>query len=559
LNIPKRISGKTFSLRPQTAGLAITIIISSFVFVVVARHIVVYSHYALHANRALRLAFDLKRGDLLAFLRDSYKESVYPPGAAWFESLFFLAFGASTVTARLFSLLAYVLAGFVLYALALELDERWGWLIGVAAVILFFTAQTLLVLAALSMLEMPGLLFSLLTLWIYLRRDKRSGSLVPVSLLATLTMLIKYPYGIVILGTLGLAELTRLPSEKQWLRAGVRRWAALFGPALVLLTLWFAGEHKVADFVYYATLQPKQTNWNSLDNLTYYPRSFSLHYVGGLAIALTGATAIIYAFYKWRQRPLRVLLLYGLVGTLIMTLKESNNPRFFATIAPAIYLLIGSLVAFLVGTVSQRRRTGRAYFASLGIGVMLLAVVSSLPTWYQRLAVYPALLEVKYETDPDARLLSEWISEQADQQRLYFINPWDQFSTFAMEWYLATTQTYPENRFGDVFVPDTRLSAIDPHRLEELEFQIRFYSTRYVVALEGGLEGQQIWPEYEQALDSELRPVASELIPLDFCNLDGWLKTASITRRSLSQAKAENCWVLNVKATMYLLLDPAAG
>ncbi len=550
-------------LRPLTAGLLITMAMSVTAFIVISRYIDFYAHYpfdsdeATHANHALILALDLKRLDVMAYLRHSYQQSVYPPGAAWIQSLFFLIFGASTVTARLFSLLNYILAGFVLYALALELDDQLGWLIGIVAVFFFFTAQSLLVIAALSMLEMPGLLLTLLTLWTYIRCNKRSRTFVPVSILAALTTLVKYPYGIVVFGTLGLAEMLQLSSTKPWYQGRLGRWAGLFGPAAVLLTLWFVGEQKVADFLYYANLQPKQTNWYSLDNIIFYPQSFSLHYVGGLGIALVAAIAIAYATYKWRRRQVRVLLLYILVGTLILTLKESNNPRFFATIAPPIYLLIGYFVASAFRMALEARRTKQVYVGMAGAGIMVLALILSLPTWFERLAVYPDLLEVEYETDPDTMLLSEWIVKNAGQERLFFINPWDQFSTFAMEWYLATTQRYHENRFSDVFVPDARLAEFSPDRVEELETQIRFYSTRYVVVLEGGLEGKQVWHEYERALSSDLRQVATESFPIEFCNLSGWSKTVSVTRDSLSRAKIENCWTLNILATMYMLLDPA--
>lgn len=557
------VFGRLTQTTPQTAGLIFTLLLGSVVFIIITHHINLYAHYpfdsdeAIHANRALRLAFDLKRGDLIAFFKDSYQQSVYPPGAAWLQSPFFLLFEASTVTARLFSTLNFVLAGIILYGIALELDDKWGWLIGVIAVFFFFTAQSLLTLSALAMLEMPGLLISFLTLWLYIKSDRRRRLIVLVSLLAALTTLIKYPYGIIILGTLGLAELFKLPAVKSQGREMIGRWLGLFGPAAVLLILWFIGEQKVADFFYYANLQPKQTDWYSVYNILFYPRSFSLHYAGGLGIVLICALAIIYSVYRWRQQNIRVLLLYLLVGTLLMTLKESNNPRFFATIAPAVFLLAGSFVAFIARTLSTRARKNALFTALGGIGIMAVLIILSLPSWYERLAVYPALLETEYETDPDVRNLSNWIVEQAGEQRLYFINPWDQFSNFAMEWHLATTQTYHDNNFGDVFVPDTRLPDLTSDTVEELDFQISFYSTRYVLALEGGLEGRQIWPEYEQALSPKLQPVASEFFPIDFCNLGGWLQTASITADTLAQAKAENCWTLNIVAKMYAWQDSA--
>ncbi len=558
------MSVSTKEYDPRILGLIAVILLDLLVASFIAWQIVTYRHYpfdsdeALHATRGLELAFDLRRGDLGTFLRHSYQQSVYPPGFAWFEALTFLLFGTSTITARLCSLTCLLGTTLVMYAIGLELDGDWGWLIGLIAVGLTLTAQTVLVHAALVMLGMPGLLVSLATLLAYLRATKRPTvwGFVTTSLLLALTLLTKYPYGIVVSSTIGLAELLAVlssPSHHQ-LRAMARRWLWLFIPFALVMGGWFAGEKKIDDFIYYATLQPKHADWYSLENLIFYPRSIALHYTPSPFFVPVTLAGVVWAAAHWRHRNLRLILIYCFIGLLVMTLKESNNPRFIATVAPAIHLLTGAMLAQLAAAWT-RNRTQVQRRVVLYTVALFLSLLASLPMLVERFAVLPSLLEVEYETDPRAHELAAWITDQAHGQRLYFINTWDQFSTFAMEWHLATHSNQHDFRFGDLFVPDKRLRTFTPEQAEELESQIRFYSTRYVVVLESGLTDPQVWPEYEHAFADFLVPVAVSDFPLEFYNLGGWLQTALATRESLARAKADNRITLNVRATVYRLLE----
>jgi hypothetical protein len=545
-------------------GLIAVIVLDLLVVAILSKQIVNLSNYpfdsdeALHASRGLELTFDLQRGDIGAFLRHSNQQSVYPPGSSWFEALTFLLFGASTTTARLYSLASLFGATIVMYAIGLELDRRNGWLAGLIAVILTLTGQAVLIGSALAMLELPGLLVSFAAFLAYLKATRHSSSwlFVVTSLLLILAVLIKYPYGIVVIGSIGLAELINLAIERpvESPRSISLRWLLLFGPLVLGLVLWFMGDQKFDDFLYYATLQPKQTEWNSLDNLVFYPRSFALHYAPAAPFALLSLASMAWATIQWRRSNLRLILLYSLLGLLLMTFKESNNPRFILTVAPAVHLLTGAMLADLAAKLVRswpRIRPGLA-IATIVVGLIVLA---SLPTLVERYCVLPSLLKVEYETDPRAGELAAWIADQTNGQRLYFINPWDQFSTYAMEWYQATQGTAQYARFGDLYVPGMRLQSLTPERLEELEFQIRFYSTDFVVAFEGGLEGQQIWPEYEQGFADILLPVASREINLDYYPVGDRFKSTAATRASLEQAMSESYLPLHIKVSIYKLID----
>jgi hypothetical protein len=120
-----------------------------------------------------------------------------------------------------------------------------------------------------------------------------------------------------------------------------------------------------------------------------------------------------------------------------------------------------------------------------------------------------------------------------------------------MEWHLATQTTSRDARFEDFFVPSKRLQGFTPEEAEELAYQIKFYSTRYVVVLEHGMASQSDWSQYEQALSDILIPVANRSFSMKLHPMEGWLKTALVTRKSIAEAQAEGSVDLGVKATIY--------
>jgi hypothetical protein len=543
-------------------GLIVVIILNILVGSFIASQIVSYRHYpfdsdeARHATRSLELAFDLRRADMREFLKHSYENSVYPPGLAWFQSFIFLVFGATPLVARLCSLACLIGVTLVFYAFGLELHEDVGWLIGLTAVALTLTSQTLLVHAALTMLEIPGLLVSSITLLVFLQSTERPTkyNLVATSLLLSLALLTKYPYGIVVIATVGLVEALSLFSHLSGFRATFQRWLWLFLPFGIISLIWFMGEDKVADMIYYATLQPKQTDWYSLKNLTFYPRSIALHYLPSPFFVPAVLAGIFWAGKRWDKNWVRIILTYLSFGLILMTLKESNNPRFVATVAPAVYFPFSAMFANLIDVWIHHKQSGyRKVLPALLI--IFLSLLASLPTLAQRFTIFPDLLKVELETTPQANKLSAWLLEQTDGQRIYSINAWDQFSRYAMEWYLATHSAQSSLYYGDFFVPNENLERFTPETADSLKYKIRFYSTRYVVVFDRGGRQGHFWKKYAHDFDDFLVPVAYRKFQFDFYALGDWLKTAWLTRSRLIKAQSKNYAPLDVKVTIYRLLD----
>lgn len=544
----------------RRAGWLAVILLDLLVAALVARQIVACREYvfdgdeATHANAGLALALDLRAGDWAAFAVDSYRQDMYPPAFAWLQALAFLIFGASPLVARLCSLACAFAAALFVYALGLELDETWGWLAGLAAAGMTLTAQTILVSSAMVMLEAPGLLASLATLWADVRAVKRptAARCIITSLLMALTVLVKYPYGVVVVPAIGLAELlAALPFSPAARRAGTaRRWLCLFGPLILAMLAWFVGPGKVQAFLHYATLQPSQVELFSLENLVYYPRSIALHFVPSPIWALLVLAGLAWAAARWRDERLRLLLVYFVLGLLVMTVKLQKNPRFIVTIVPAAHLLAGALVA---GLAARWPAAGARARAAIG-GVAAALLVIAAPALAERLVAYPALMQVEYETDARAADLAEWIAAQVPAgQRVYLINPWDQFSAPALQWRLATRAAPPGVRLSDSSVPSRLLKQAKDKNMQELQHAIRASGARYVVVLEGGPDGLPVWSDYAGAMAAMLTPLGQSEFTLGQWR-PGTLQKLNrlwLTRGELERAQANAHYELDIQAVVY--------
>jgi 4-amino-4-deoxy-L-arabinose transferase-like glycosyltransferase len=514
---------------------------------------------AFHANGGLMLALDLRAGDWRAFAVDSYQQSAYPPGFSWLEAPIFLILGASPLVARMCSLATLLASALVIYAIGLELDARFGWLVGLIAAALTLTAQTILAYAAMAMLEVPGLLVSMTALWTYLRANRRPtvGRLVVASLLMALTVLTKYPYGTVVVPTIAVMEIWAAFSTRR-AKQTVRRSLWLWGPFVLAMVIWFAKPYKVAAFFEYANSQSQQVALLSLENLVYYPRSIALHFDPSPVFALATLAAVVWATVRWRDERTRLFLIYLAIGLLEMTVKLQKHPRFIATIAPAAHILTGAMLAWLVA--HWREGWARAKSATVAIALALVVcIAASVPVLAERFALFPSLMQTQYQTDSHSNALAAWIDEQLPAgQRVFLVNPWDQFSAAALEWYLATHRPSNVVHFADVFVPSVFLKPFTPENVASLQREMRESGARYVVSLEGGPEGEQVWTDYAGAMGDALVPVTRQEFVIEQWqhSVAQWVKQSLLTREGLERVKSAGRYTMHIQATVYRLAEP---
>lgn len=522
--------------RRAWVGLLLVLVLDTAVLLFLTHHILAFQQFpfdsdeANHALPAQQMALALGAGDLGGFAQLLAAQNFYPPGVTWLKALFFLLVGSTAVTARLFSALSLFLAVPVLYAICLEIDKKYGWLSGLIAAALTLSMYSLLVNGALVMLETPGLLVSMLALWVYLRALKRPSParLLLTSLLLTLTVLTKYTYGAVTLTAVALTELTLAASTfrhaSQITDHGLRtwqRWLWLFAPLALALALWLARPGNLSGAVDYAQPLAGNAAWLSWRGLVYYPLSLARLETPAPLFALVNLAGLMWAFANWRIPGIRLLLLYFLGGmTLIMFINHPFNPRFIATFVPALHLLTAVMLTHLLGITHhhwpQTPTWQRAALVTVA-GLLLLAAGQSARTLPDRYRQFSAIMEAEYETHPALNDLADWLqSEIPPHARFFLVNPWDQFSAEALTWRLATTSQTTWT------VPSAVLPPATPENLAQLQQQLSENDVQYVVVLEGGPWGMPAWPEYTAVIENGFDEMSRRQFTIPFYTQDEW-------------------------------------
>lgn len=535
-------------------GLLLVLVVATAVLLFLTRHILALQHFpfdsdeANHALPALQMALALDGGHLGEFFQRLTAQNFYPPGVTWLKALVFWLWGGTAVTARLFSAVCLFLALPVLYAICLEIDEKYGWLSGLIATSLTATMTSLLVNGTLVMLETSGLLVSLLALWAYVRASKRpsSGRLLLTSFCLILTVLTKYTYGAVTVTAVVLSELVPVFGNVRhgWHPLPWRRWAALFAPLAAVLLLWLARPGSLSGALDYAQPLSDGNAWLSWRGLTYYPLSLARFETPAPLFALVHLAGLVWALVNWRRPGIQLLLVYFLVGmALIMLINHPFNPRFIATFVPALHVMTAVMLTNLL--LPLRHRWRQAVPLLLG-GLLLLAGWQSAQTLPQRFALFGSRLEVEYETQPVLNDLAAWLEEQMSPNgRFLLINPWDQFSAEAMSWRLAA-----EHQTSWI-VPSLVLSPATAESLIQFRQQLQASEVEYVVVLEGSPWGAAAWPDYTAVLEDGFDEKSRHSFIVPFYELDEWLNDHQPSLPEWEQIKTNGRRDLHIQAIVY--------
>lgn len=508
-----------------------------FVFLFILQQIQAHSAHpfdldeANHANGALALLLGYDAGGLVGLLHAFFRQNFYPPAFSVVQLLAAAPLELSATTLRICSAAAFAVAILLIYGLCLQLDRRYGWLAGLIACGATLTMQPLLVNAALVMKETPGLLVSILYLWLTLRAlarpTPRRLALTGASLL--LVFLTKYTYGVAALATAIFLELSLLrwpssvaptaanaPTLSARLRRSLRqRYLWLFGPFLLGIILWFAYPGNLGRFFDYVTAQPQGDYSLTLATLLFYPRSIALSQTPAPIFALLTALSLLWALLRWRDTATRLLLIYFLAGVAMMTLNRPQTARFIATFVPAAHILTGLMVARL----ARRRSLPRPLpplARPAGAALVVAIIALSLPNVVQRFRQYPANVSVAYETDPRLDDLATWVQTHIPPgERFHVINYWDQFGPQTLAWRLGKSALtagddarFANVRFADVRMPATLLSPATPQRTARLRQRLTHSNITHILLLEGGPWGAPFWPDYTAAFQDNLQHTA---------------------------------------------------
>lgn len=310
-----------------------------------------------HALWGLRLAGDLRAGDLLGLLYDSYRQVYWPPGYSWLVAVPLALFGPLTELVRGVGLVALVATSLVAARAGQDLAGpglagKVGSLVAAASVLL---AGGVLALAPQAMLELPALFWLTLGLWLAARLASAPTARTALALgvVIALTFLTKQNYGVL----LGLAVTVSSLGAGAWWRwppppgaAAVRRAQLLAAGVLaILLLVWFAYPPKVVQ-----TLQSlRNTPWGpdaaSLEGFLFYPRT-TLWLAGSWLLLGLWLAALSTALRPAALRDSRILLLLAFVGwqMLFAQLSATKIDRHLLPLVPAGALLLATQIGWLL-------------------------------------------------------------------------------------------------------------------------------------------------------------------------------------------------------------------
>lgn len=299
-----------------------------------------------HAVKGLLIAYDLQQGDWVNFLFDTYRQLYWPPLHSWFTGVAYLAAGQSMAAARFVSVIAFIMTALLLYMTVREMGENKEDLAGLIAVVLYVTSPSMASYAALSMLEIPGLLAITLTFFIYNRLNwKRVPSRrhMCLGLAMTFTYFIKTNYGILLILTFVITQLIDNRLKLRLLLSRSNVYTIL--PMVIIYAIWFAYPPKLVSTWNHLLNQP----WGvedtySLEGLLYYPKAF-FYLSGSLSLFALFMGAIIFSFKSWQNKTIRFLLILVMIQFLIGEIHHTKLERHLFPIMPPVFILSGYTLA----------------------------------------------------------------------------------------------------------------------------------------------------------------------------------------------------------------------
>jgi len=322
-----------------------------------------------------RLIFAIRSGDGSQLWQWVHAQTYYPFLTPTLHGWALLITGSTLAAAWVPALLGYVLAG--------VLAGRLARLLGAGAVGAWMAAALVWItpinarLAAGAFTENFGACAFIGTVLLLTRleRDRGVKDALSVGAVVATACWIKYDYGAVVLGFVGVAGLASLVVHRTWRTVWLYAIAGLSGVTPVM-ALFFAGNWhaKVRDaktFVYQPGI-PRQVDF------LYYLRSLFNHklfaytevgvapVVGGLLIL-----GLVWSLLGWRRRPeLRIPVLSVGVWIVIYAFAAAKQARFIALILPVLAALTAVAVKEVRSGAINVRTASRLGLAALALVVL---------------------------------------------------------------------------------------------------------------------------------------------------------------------------------------------
>jgi hypothetical protein len=153
----------------------------------------------------------------------------------------------------------------------------------------------------------------------------------------------------------------------------------------------------------------------------------------GLGTGLVLATGLVLSLRRWREPRVGFLLALALGVWVALALKRQDAGRLFYIALPAIYLLGSEQVLAAWNWCRARLPDQAAWVRRALVAAGFLYLIAAVGV---RIATFPLLMEVTYETGPGFADAASWVAAHVDpsEDRVVLVNGWDQFSAPALEW-----------------------------------------------------------------------------------------------------------------------------
>lgn len=335
---------------------------------------------AAHALRGILISEDLQHRDWSGFFYDSYRQVYWPPLQSWFVGTAFFMGSVSMVSARAVSLLVFLLAALLLFITGINMSQQYREVIAAVAAILFLTNTEMASHAAEVMLEIYGVLFVITTILLYFLSTKHPNESKIYFLLGlsiTAAYFAKANYGILLCMVVLITAVIDVRFRVRKLLT--RQTFFILLPLLVVFPLWFAYPPKIV------------STWQALVNVPFgvqdpftvagflfYPRALVGMADAGWMFAIW-VVVFVAAFWYWRDRNTRFLLILITLQFVLGQIHHTKVVRHLIPILPAIFLLVGYMLAqwWASGTSGARFWLPRAASAAL----LIAATITFLQTY----------------------------------------------------------------------------------------------------------------------------------------------------------------------------------
>ena len=344
---------------------------------------------AAHALRGLIIARDLRQWDWLGFLYDSYRQVYWPPLHSWLSGVAFLIGGASTIAGRTVSLATFVLATYAIYLAALQMEKHNGDVAAIVAAILFVTSPSLIAFAGQSMLEIPGLLFLILTFLVYFKLSNNAsqpGKYVLLGLGVTATYFVKSNYGVLLFIALTAVSLIEAGFRPSRLLTRSNLYTLL--PLFVVFPIWFAHPVKLTETWRTLVNRPSGvTEPFGLEGLLFYPLAF-LRVSGSVWIVALLLITLLLALRFRHETSIKFLIALVLSQALIGQMHHTKVDRHLFPILPALFLLAGHVIAHWWGQGEQIKNGIRFWLPRLATALILISCIKLFAASLQPLSIH---------------------------------------------------------------------------------------------------------------------------------------------------------------------------